>query len=61
MLEGKDYRNLDMVFPFVEGLIDKITGFQNNAPLTEISSQYSDIMLSLLYDHRRVGWSQAEI
>ena len=45
LLEGKDYQNLDKVFPFVAGFIDNITGFENNAPLTEICSEYSDTIL----------------
>lgn len=59
MLEGKDYRNIDIVFSFVAGFIDNITGFQNNAPLTEITTLYSDIVLSLLYD--RLGWTDTHL
>lgn len=58
MLEGKVYRNIDMVFIFVAGFIDNVTGFQDEQLLTETTTILSDIMLSLIYDHEREGWSQ---
>lgn len=46
MLEGKDYRKLDTVFPFVASFIDTISGSET-AELTRVHMQYTEIILAL--------------
>ncbi len=46
MLEGKDYRNVDYVFPFICSFIDKITQ-QDSASLTSIHVKYSSLLHQL--------------
>lgn len=58
MLEGKDFKCLDMVFPFVAAYIDRVTGYQDNAPLTDICTSYTTLMQDLLYDNTSTGWSR---
>jgi len=58
MLEGKDYRNLDYVFPFVTAFIDKITGQNNNPELTEINIIYTDIVNELTRPIQKVNLQQ---
>ncbi len=48
MLEGKDYRNLDYVYPFVMAYVDRITNCINNG-LTEVNTIYSDILYTLYH------------
>ena len=54
MLEGKDYRNLDFVFPFVAAYVDKISGCTSNG-LTLVHTMYSDLLTVLLDDVERDG------
>ena len=46
MLEGKDYRNVDFVFPFVAAFIDRITQ-ESNGDLTTIHVLYSELLRHL--------------
>lgn len=45
MLEAKDYRALDMVFPFIGSYIDRCCNEGDEAPVTSIYLQYSDILV----------------
>ena len=58
MLEGKDFKCLDMVFPFVSGYIDRISDYNDEVPLTEICTTYTTLMQDLLYDNKILGWSK---
>lgn len=53
MLEGKNYRSVDMVFPFISAFIDRVTGFENAADMTRVCTLYTEIMTSALYDFPR--------
>jgi len=46
MLEGKDYRKLDTVFPFIASFIDTVSGSET-AELTRVHMQYTEIILAL--------------
>lgn len=61
MLEGKDYRSVDMVFPFVAAFIYRCTGLEEDAPLTRINTTYSEIFNKLLNDGPEEGWSEQDI
>lgn len=60
MIEGKDYDNLDMVFPFVGAIIDRCCGL-SDAPLASCFTRYTD-MFNLTFRYcRRPGWSNGEL
>lgn len=46
MLEGKDYRRLDTVFPFVAAFIDTVTGSETGQ-LTKVHMLYTELLLLL--------------
>jgi len=46
MLEGKDYRNLDYVFPFVSAYVDRFRGMHDDPSLTQESLAYIQIYCS---------------
>lgn len=58
MLEAKDYRYLDLLFPFVFAYAETWTGFSEEAHMKKIHVQYTDIISSLLMsDNYSNGWS----
>ena len=61
MLEGNDLKCVDMVFPFVTAFVDRVLCMENEGSLTRISSTYSDIMVSVLFDQPRLGWTPEEM
>lgn len=54
LVEGKDYRALDTVFPFVFGFIDRVPGRAEEVPMTKVLALYSDFTHSLT-DYRSMG------
>ena len=46
MLEGKDFRKLDTVFPFVASFVDTVTGSDSGA-ITNVHTQYTEIIRDL--------------
>ena len=61
MLEGKDYRNVDFVFPFIAAFIDRITQ-ETKADLTSIHVLYSDLLhhLSVEVDNKGLNKPRLE-
>ena len=57
MLEGKDYKNLDTVFPFVFAYVDTWLGQESTAPLTTIHTQYTSFVQQIMSDNNGLGWS----
>lgn len=47
MLEEKNYKNLDMIFPFLPGFMDSSRGWVKKAALTIMNELYFEIMLSM--------------
>lgn len=43
MLEGKDYKSIDMVFPFFAAFIDNTTSCRHQEPLTTVDTACSDL------------------
>ena len=60
MLEGKDYRALDVMFPFVFGYVDCWLGTSAEASLTKIHVSYTDLVNRLMTDNFGEGWSAAD-
>ena len=54
MLEGKDYKQLDYVFPFVMAFVDRITGMIDNGQ-TKVHTMYSDLLYQLYHNIERNG------
>ena len=61
MLESKDYRSLDMVFPFVGMLCDRCCGEESSAPSTRLFVQYVDIMQSSMSYRGSQEWCNEKI
>ena len=61
MLEGKDYHQLDMVFPFVAAFIDRASRRTIEAPLTSVCTAYSDLLNTLMFTKQRGGFSKEDI
>ena len=61
MLEGKDYRTLDMFFPFIFGYVDSWLGYAEDAPLTKIHVMYTDLVNRLMSNNNGNGWSTGEL
>lgn len=61
MLEGKDYKELDEVIPFVAALIDRSTKHEKTAPMTRVRTWYSEIVFGVTgYMENRV-WTEEEL
>ena len=59
MLEGKDYRNLDFVFPFVAAYIDRFIGCKKGI-LTKVNTMYSDIVHELFHTIETQGFTEGD-
>ena len=57
MLEGKDYRNLDTVFPFVASFLDTVTG-SKSGDLTTVHTLYTELVRTLEVIDKRTGVTQ---
>lgn len=55
LLEGKDFKFLDMVFSFVAVYVDGVTAYQYYSPLTETFTNSTTIMKDWLYDNTSLG------
>lgn len=44
IVEGKDYGSIEIVLPFVEAFIDRITGHDQHAYMIDMNTRYSDIL-----------------
>ena len=56
MLEGKDYKVLDTIFPIVFAYVDTWLSDNDSAPLTEVHTLYTDIINTILSDNHGNGW-----
>lgn len=63
MLEGTDYRSLDIVFPFVGMFVDRCTDEIQTAVSTKLFVLYVEVMQSAMsYDsHMQVTWNEASV
>jgi hypothetical protein len=59
MLEGKDYRNLDYVFPFVAAFIDRVSGLQEEG-ITTVHTVYSNLLFKLFVEVEQYGMSNIQ-
>ena len=57
MLEGKDFKALDTVFPFIFAYVDTWLGQHSEAPLTSIHSRYTSLVQQVISDNDGLGWS----
>lgn len=60
MLEGKDYRNLDYVFPFVAAFVDRISGCEEGG-ITAVHTLYSNLLFKLFTEIENDGISYIEL
>ena len=62
MLEGKDYKAVDMVSPFIGMLVDRCCDEVRSAPTTNLFVQYTDIMqMALSYNNNSLSWTEERI
>lgn len=53
ILEGKNYKNVDIAFTFLSGFIDRCTGWMKEVPLTRVHVLYIELMLTKM---RKIGY-----
>ena len=61
MLEGKDYKNLDSLFPFLYGYVDRWLGNAEDCHLTKLHTEYTDLQQSVMTDNHGYGWTDKDI
>lgn len=63
MLEGKDYRNLDIIFPFVGVFVDRLCDELSTAKSTKLFVHYNDLLrTSLSYGSTgSVMWNETKV
>ena len=61
MLEAKNYKAIDMVFPFVAAFIDRCSGDEESHPLTKVCSRYTELMTWTLQIGSSQGWTEADV
>lgn len=57
-MEGNDYKCFHLVFPFVEGYIDRVIGYQHDLFLANICRNFTTVILDWLYKKNSLGYSQ---
>ena len=61
MLEGKDYKALDTVFPFVFAYVDIWLQQETEASLTSVHVNYTDLVQQIMSDNNGLGWSEESL
>ena len=62
MLEGKNYRAIDMFFPFVAAFIDICCEETDPCPLTKVCSQYRELLMTFSFKLGFTsGWTELEL
>lgn len=61
MLEARDHKSMDMVFPFIAAYIDRCYGEIEQCPTTRVSSLYSTILFTLARKGDRCGWTPDDL
>jgi len=61
MLEGKNFRSIDLVFPFIASFIDRALGFQGNPVITTVKTMHTEVMVTCLHDFPRKGVSEVDL
>lgn len=61
MLQGKDYKSLDMVFPFIGMFLDRCCDEVHLALSTTVFVQYVDIMQSALSYDNNPSWTESRV
>ena len=60
MLEAKNYREVDYVFPFVAGFIDRVCG-EKKGTLTELCVMYIDLVQECFERSNSILWDEEKI
>lgn len=55
MLEGRDYKGLDKVFPFIAAFLDRCTGHERTVPMTRVHTMYSEIVNEVTGDEYKIS------
>ena len=61
MLEGKDFKALDFVFPFIFAYVDTWLGYEDSAPLTKLHVSYTSLTNQIMSDNYGNGWSTSDL
>ena len=56
-LEWKDFRDIEMVLPFIGIIIDTLIDENGGCTLTKLFSEYSDMLLQMFRDERNEWWT----
>lgn len=52
---------MDIIFPFLAGIIKRCTEWMKEAPLTKVRLRFSKLMLGMTTDKGRDGWSERQL
>ena len=61
MLEAADMKKVDIISPFIGGILDRVCGECDAAPVTTVFTQYVDIMNSVCGCNGRNHWSDDDV
>lgn len=61
MLEGKDHRAVDKVFPIIDAYINGATGFQNDANMIGFHRMYFNTEFKVVLQNNGRGWFVTEL
>eukprot|EP00737_Agarophyton_chilense_P001689 gb/GEZJ01001895.1/.p3 GENE.gb/GEZJ01001895.1/~~gb/GEZJ01001895.1/.p3 ORF type:complete len:178 (+),score=19.70 gb/GEZJ01001895.1/:2858-3391(+) len=61
MVEPKEYRALDVVFPFIGAFFDRCCDKVDTAPIPSILTLYTDLVNNVLHYHDSPEWTQIRI
>ena len=62
MLEGKDYKSIDMVSPFIGMVVDRCCDEVSSAPTTNLFVQYVNVMqMALSYNNHSMSWTEQKV
>lgn len=61
MLEGKNYRALVRVFPFVVAFITLSTEHRRTSVMTRVHTRYGEIVSDVMGDIRQRAWSEEDL
>jgi len=54
-------KKIDIISPFIGGIMDRVCGESNSAPVTTVFTQYVDIMNSVCGSNGRMRWSADDV
>lgn len=61
MLEGQNYKNVDVIFLFLAGFLDKCIGWVKETSLAIVHVLYSVLLMSMTNDEVSERWNENKL